>query len=109
MSLYGSAVLDNGIKLDEVNIKIDKITFSYSDINDSTATNISEVVIDVEVYKDELDENSSLTRLRHSCTGEQLNRYFSDYDFDLEYTNPLILAYDWLINEIYPDTKVIGE
>ena len=72
MVLQGSIVLDNGIALTDVYIEINRVIFSYVDINDSTATDISAVSVDVEIYKDLKAYNSekpSVLFVTHICKG----------------------------------------
>ena len=110
MALQGSIVLDNGIALTNVYIEINRVIFSYADINDSTATDISVVSVDVEIYKDLKAYNSEkpiVLSVTHICKGLDLDIYFSDYKFNSSGVNPIILAYEWLMNDIYIDADII--
>jgi hypothetical protein len=106
--LTGKLTLDNGIIINDSYIKIRDITFSYCNFEDSTSTDISEVIIRVEIYRDiyEYENKTPYLILAHKCDGYDIETYFPDYEFHNGST-PIILAYEWLINEIYQDMDII--
>jgi len=107
MILNGTIALENGIVIKDAYVKVKDILFSYDSLSDSTATDISEVLVRIEIYENfhKYKNNSSYLILLHRCIDEDLEIYFSDHEFD-NYTSPIILAYIWIMNKIYTDMDI---
>jgi len=91
MALQLEIKLDNGIELPQAYLSVNKVEFTYTDIN--------ELSVELSVFKDVVAYEASrpeITKFNYRCSGIEFDTYFSLNILNMENRNPLVGIYEWL-------------